>query len=178
MLFRSLEVSKEFIDSLEEGMILDFTGWLDLNTVTVQSVDTMKIDPYSFMGTDYTGEVVNLSTNKDNICFCKVDGADTWKALIMPRSEPLRMFNNPVSVNVADDCIIYDAFSLLNSIDIDDPETFQNNYQSVKDFSDKEMTKGVTGSIKDFFDKWHCDRFDSTVIKVENNTVTEVYFWY
>ena len=173
-----LEVSKEFIDSLEEGMILDFTGWLELNTVTVQSVDTMKIEPYSYMGTDYTGEVVNLTTNKDNICFCKVDGADTWKALIMPKSEPLRMYNNPVSVDVADDCIIYDAVSVLNSIDLNSPETSQIDLQAVSDFSDKETTKGVTVSIKDFFDKWHCDRFDYTVVKIENNTVTEVYFWH
>lgn len=173
-----LEVSKEFIDSLEEGMILDFTGWLELNTVTVQSVDTMKIEPYSYMGTDYTGEVVNLTTDKGNISFCKVDGVDTWKALIMPQSEPLRMYNNPVSVNVADDCVIYDAVSVLNSIDLNSPETSQIDLQAVSDFSDKEMTKGVTVSIKDFFDKWHCERFDYTVVKIENNTVTEVYFWH
>lgn len=172
-----LEVDKHFIYSLYEGMILDFTGWGELNTVTVYDIVNRRIDPYSYMGTDYTGEVVNLSTNKGNICFCKVDGTDTWKALIMPRSEPLRMYNNPVSVNVADDCIIYDAISVINSIDLNNPETSQIDLQAVSDFSDKEMTKGVTVSIKDFFDKWHCERFDYTVIKIENNTVTEVYFW-
>ena len=56
--------------------------------------------------------------------------------------------------------------------------TYGVELQAVSDFSDKEMTKGVTVSIKDFFDKWHCERFDYTVIKIENNKVTEVYFWH
>ena len=52
----------------------------------------------------------------------------------------------------------------------------QIDFRAVRDLTDKESTKGVTGSIREFFNKWHFDRYDLTVIKIENNMITEVYF--
>jgi hypothetical protein len=175
-----LEVDKHFIYSLYEGMILDFTGWGELNTVTVYDIVNRRIDPYSYMGTDYTGEVVILSTNKGNILFCKVDGVDKWKASIDSIHEPIRLFNKPVSVSVADDCIIYDAMSFIKSIDLNNTDISQIDIRDVTDFTNKDMTKGITGSINEFFDKGRFpeyERYDHTMVKIENNTVTEVYFW-
>ena len=175
-----LEVDKHFIYSLYEGMILDFTGWGELNTVTVYDIVNRRIDPYSYMGTDYTGEVVILSTNKGNILFCKVDGVDKWKASIDSIHEPIRLFNKPVSVSVADDCIIYDAMSFINSIDLNNADISQIDIRDVNDFTNNDMTKGITGSINEFFDKGRFpeyERYDHTMVKIENNTVTEVYFW-
>ena len=86
------------------------------------------------------------------------------------------MYYSPVSVSVADDCIIYDAYSWFRTPKTDRPST--DVYEAAKNFTDKELTKGVTDNIRDFFDKWHFDRYDFTVIKIENNTVTEVYFWH
>lgn len=175
-----LEVDKHFIYSLYEGMILDFTGWGELNTVTVYDIVNRRIDPYSYMGTDYTGEVVILSTNKGNILFCKVDGVDKWKASIDSIHEPIRLFNKPVSVSVADDCIIYDAMSFINSIDLNNTDISQIDIRDVNDFTNNDMTKGITGSINEFFDKGRFpeyERYDHTMVKIENNTVTEVYFW-
>ena len=169
-----LEVYKEFIDSLEEGQILDFTGWGGYSIVTVQSIAIIGVDPYIFLGTNYTGEVINLTTDKGFFNFCKVEGVDVWKAF-KSTDEPLIMYYNPVTVSVADDCAIYDAFSFYREPKSERPTS--EVYESVRSFTDKELTKGITDSIRGFFDKWHYDRYDYTVIKIENNTVTEVYFW-
>ena len=170
-----LEVSKDFIDSLEEGLVLDFSGWGGYSTVTVNSITTIVTEPYSYLGTDYSGEVVSLKTDKGPINIFKVDGIDKWK-VFESSHEPMIMYCNPVSVSVADDCEIYDAYSFISSLDYDSSEISQIDFRAVRDLTDKESTKGVTGSIQDFFDKWHFDRYDLTVVKIENNMITEVYF--
>ncbi len=172
-----LEVNRDFIDSLEEGQVLELSGWGRYSTVTVNSITTIVEEPYSYLGTNYSGEAVVLKTDKGPINILKVDGIDIWK-VFESSHEPMIMYCNPVSIGVAADCVIYDAYSFVSSLDYDNSETSQIDFRAVRDLTDMESTKGVTGSIRDFFDKWHFDRYDLTVIKIENNMITEVYIYF
>ena len=70
--------------------------------------------------------------------------------------------------------------SFINSIDLNNADISQIDIRDVNDFTNNDMTKGITGSINEFFDKGRFpeyERYDHTMIKIENNTVTEVYFW-
>ena len=82
-----------------------------------------------------------------------------------------------ISVDLAKDYKIYDAYTLVKLPTTEKPEMSSADYAAVKNFADTTLTEGLTDNINDFFDKWHFDRYDFTVIKIENNTVTEVYFW-
>lgn len=82
-----------------------------------------------------------------------------------------------ISVDLANDYKIYDAYTLMKLPSSEKPDKSSADYAAVKNFADTALPEGLTDTINDFFDKWHFDRYDFTVIKIENNTVTEVYFW-
>ena len=63
------------------------------------------------------------------------------------------MYCNPVSIGVAADCVIYDAYSFVSSLDYDNSETSQIDFRAVRDLTDMESTKGVTGSIRALYAK-------------------------
>ena len=78
-------------------------------------------------------------------------------------------------VIIAEDCTIYDAYSLLHG---DHPNMSPEEYEDIIQFRDTSLTEGVSDSISDFFDVFGYTQYDYTVIRVENNEITEIYFWY
>ncbi|MBQ6303270.1 MAG: hypothetical protein IJK83_04520 [Clostridiales bacterium] len=171
-----LEVDKDYLASLTIGQSLDLSEWDGYNNATIIDMGTIGVEPFAFAGTNYTGECFNITTDRGYINFCKVDGSDTWKGFTTT-DHPLIKYYDLISVNLANDYKIYDAYTLMKLPTSDKPEMSSADYAAVKNFADTSLTEGLTDSINAFFDKWHFDRYDFTVIKIENNTVTEVYFW-
>lgn len=171
-----LEVDKDYLASLTAGQSLDLSEWDGYNNATIIDMGTIGVEPFAFAGTNYTGECFNISTDKGYINFCKVDGSDAWKGFTTT-DHPLIKYYDLISVDLANDYKIYDAYTLMKLPTSDKPEMSSADYAAVKNFADTALTEGLTDSINAFFDKWHFDRYDFTVIKIENNTVTEVYFW-
>ena len=171
-----LEVDKDYLASLTVGQSLDLSEWGGYNNATIKDFGTIGVEPFAFAGTNYTGECFNITTDKGYINFCKVNGSDTWKGFTTT-DHPLIKYFDLISVDLAKDYKIYDAYTLMKLPTTDKPEMSSADYAAVKNFADTTLTEGLTDNINDFFDKWHFDRYDFTVIKIENNTVTEVYFW-
>ena len=171
-----LEVDKDYLDSLKVGQSLDLSEWDWYDNATIIDMGTIGVEPFAFAGTNYTGECFNITTDKGYINFCKVDGTDTWKGFTTT-DHPLIKYYDLISINLANDYKIYDAYTLMKLPTSDKPEMSSADYAAVKNFADTALTEGLTDNINAFFDKWHFDRYDFTVIKIENNTVTEVYFW-
>lgn len=171
-----LEVDKDYLASLKVGQSLDLSEWDGYDNATIIDMGTIGVEPFAFAGTNYTGESFNITTDKGYINFCKVDGSDTWKGFTTT-DHPLIKYYDLISVDLANDYKIYDAYTLMKLPTSEKPEMSSADYAAVKNFADTALTEGLTDSINAFFDKWHFDRYDFTVIKIENNTVTEVYFW-
>ena len=70
------------------------------------------MEPFAFAGTNYTGECFNITTDRGYINFCKVDGSDTWKGFTTT-DHPLIKYYDLISVNLANDYKIYDAYTLM-----------------------------------------------------------------
>lgn len=169
-----LEVDKDYLDSLTVGQTLDLSEWGI--EATIKDLGTIGIEPFAFAGTKYTGECFNLTTNKGYINFCKVSGTDTWKGFTTT-DKPLIKYYDLISVDLAKDYKVYDAYTLMKLPVSEKPEMSSADYAAVKNFADTTFTEGITDSIGDFFNKWNLTKYDLTVIKVENGMVTEVYFW-
>ena len=168
------EVDRDFIDSLATGQTLDLTEWGGFGLITVGQISDEILDSETYIGTNYTGLRKSFTTDTVSFSFYQVEGSDKWKLFssgylpVIQQYEMMRMI-------IAEDCTIYDAYSLLHG---DHPNMTPEEYEAVIQFRDTSLTEGVSNSISDFFDVFGYTQYDYTVIRVENNVVTEVYFWY
>ncbi len=168
------EVDQTFVDSLVTGQNLDLSGWGGYGIITIQDISTEAQEPTYYLGTNYTGLRRTFSTDTASFSFYQEEGSEMWKLFssgyvpVMQQHEMMRMV-------IAEDCIIYDAYSLLHG---DHPEMTSEEYEDVIQFRNTSLTEGVSDSITDFFEVFGYTQYDYTVIRVENNEVTEIYFWY
>ena len=177
------EVDQEYIDSLEEGQILDLSEWegfdvdgglrIHYDSATIQSIGLMGLEPERFLGTDYTGEITNLVTDVGNLNFYKVKDSDKWK-LFFEGDVPVLKYSELKRVILSDDCIIYDAYTWWHTCDL---ELSQEELESAIQFINPEYTEGLTDSVEEFFGEWDYSSYTNTVVRIENNEVTEIYFY-
>jgi len=168
------EVNQDFIDSLATGQSIDLTDWGGFGIITIQDISTEAQESENYIGTDYSGLRKSFTTDTTSFSFYQEEGSDKWNLFssgylpVMQQYEMMRMV-------IAEDCTIYDAYSFLHG---DHPNMTPEEYEDVIQFRDTSLTEGVSNSISDFFDVFGYTQYDYTVIRVENNVVTEVYFWY
>ena len=168
------EVDQTFVDSLVTGQNLDLSGWGGYGIITIQNISTEAQEPTYYLGTNYTGLRRTFSTDTASFSFYQEEGSEMWK-LFSSGYVPVMQQHEMMRMALAADCIIYDAYSLLHG---DHPEMTSEEYEDVIQFRNTSLTEGVSDSITDFFEMFGYTQYDYTVIRVENNEVTEIYFWY
>lgn len=175
------EVDQAFIDSLEIGQVIDLSGYDGFSSVTIEDMAIIGIEPEIYLGTSYTGTITNLTTNVGFMNFYHVEGTDTWK-LFAEGNVPVVMYSDPIRLVISDDCVIYDASNVFNILEYNGQFT-QEKIEDILQFRDTSLTAGNIENVSDFW--FFADNADSrsstyntTVVRIENNEVTEIYFWY
>lgn len=174
------EVDQEYIDALEIGQTIDLSEYDGYGIVTVKDIAVIGMEPVVKLGTSYTGEITNLTTSIGFMNFYHVEGSDTWK-LFAESDMPVIQYSEPVRLVLSDSYVIYDASSLFSSYSDVFVEMTQEEIDNVFQFKDTTLTEGIIDDICDFWlfaDNSGISTYTNTVIRIENNEVTEVYFWY
>ena len=180
-----IEFDQDYVDSLKIGNKIDFVdcafSYVDedgntnkLENLEVTEVTAMKSNPVTLYGTEYDGNMVMI--NKDfSVYLMKVADSDTWK-LFSDNDTPLCIMGEEMNIKLSDDITIYDGYSVFANTSEENELTYEEQL-AIAEFKDKENAYTIN-STNDFIGFENRSFYDYTVINVENNEVTEIYFWY
>ncbi|MBR1798077.1 MAG: M56 family metallopeptidase [Clostridiales bacterium] len=182
------ELDEDFINNLTEGQIIEFPDDFDeVNAeyseqdLYVEEIILRHADTYSRYGTSYTGDIISIGDNSPLNFRKTVSG--TWELFFY--EVPAYISYEPMRLPISPDLRIFDAYHV--GIDELTPEQIAD----VLEFRDTTLTEGRVGSVEEFFEEdndfimrdegsfdIYLNSHTFTVITVENNEITEVYFWY
>ncbi len=175
-------VTQEYIDNLQEWDIIDLSEcdgeFSDLDQV-VTELRHNEDEPFRQLGTDYTGEML-VANSSYGLYFFKVADSDIWHLMSFNRS-PIHASTSWMRLPLSDDLVIYDGASML-FFGNQNGEMTPEEITAYREFTDTTYSEGSLESIRDFFafngDEVGFFGYDYTVIRVVDNEITEVYFWY
>lgn len=178
-----VEVTSDYIDNLKVGDIIDLSGTnCDPNfmNLEVEILDYAEGDSFHILGSMYSGKALWVNDSY-GLGFYEVEGTDTWKAFSFSMA-PIYRYTDWTRLPLSEDYVIFDGVTLAY---------FETElYESLTDeerrayieFTDTTYSEDVVDRISNFFefagDTRGLHTYWGTVIHVENNEVTEVYFWY
>lgn len=181
------EFDQDYIDNLQVGDAIDITngnyGYLSddggmkifYTEIEVEKLQYTTIEPMCLYGTEYDGNVL-LVNDFHSAYLLKVANSDKWK-LFHENDTPICIGGNPLRLKVCSDINIYDGFAIF----ADQYEDINLSYEEKKaiaTFQDADTVDIQLDSINEFVGFDYDDWYDYTVVNVQNNEVTDIYFWY
>lgn len=182
------EFDQDYIDNLQVGDAIDITngnyGYLSddggmkifYTEIEVQKLQYTTIEPMCLYGTEYDGNVL-LVNDFHSAYLLKVANSDKWKLFHENDTPICTAGGNPLRLKVSSDINIYDGFAIF----ADQYEDINLSYEEKKaiaTFQDTDTVDIQLDSINEFVGFDYDDWYDYTVVNVQNNEVTDIYFWY
>ena len=184
-----VEYSADEVEELQIGQTIDlansdsFIQNFEIEMKERQIVnpfDPYNPGPYTLYGTEYTGNLIQLANKPENFYLAEVKDSGTWK-LFSSSDTPVSYYSDVMRIHLASDYQIFDSVSpYFNQEEFLDDMSIEQRADFMQ-FYDTTYSGGYIDSIRDFYrfgDDNPLASYSYTVIRVEENQVTEIYFWY
>ncbi|MCQ2531513.1 MAG: M56 family metallopeptidase [Saccharofermentans sp.] len=174
-----VEVNSDYINRLLVGDEISYAKYEDEETtIEVEHLNLSTVEPFSRYGTDYSGNILSIN-DSENYAFYEVEGGETWK-LFSSSDTPEFTYSLDRILPISEECVIYDSVTWLITEGDVVASMSTDELTDALTFKDTSYTKGYIDMISDMYffkDAGPDYYYDYTVIKVENNEITEIYFW-
>ncbi len=177
-----VEVDQEYIDNLKIGDIIELPD--GEGSVTVTDLIEKDIGESILYGTTYTGKILIIDA-VDYWTFEQTESG-TWK-LFSISDTPVYSSADPMRLPISPDLRIFDAYH--PGLHGWDEDMTNEEITAFVEFRDTSLSEGYVNSIEEFFmsESGYIYQYEGyltmpdykwTIITVEDNTITEVYFCY
>ncbi|MBR1798164.1 MAG: PepSY domain-containing protein [Clostridiales bacterium] len=184
------EIGQDYIDSLtvgDEYIFPEDAAGLEVEpgtlNSTINNIKTNQAEPRRRYTTEYTGEYITV--NDDSGVNFRQTADGRW--ILFLYDEPVIRLSEPIRLQADNRPDIFDAYHLV-AFGAADALTDEERMDALQ-FRDGLHTTGITNNIEAFFEDtviqnngfYYIDGetlcYSHTVITVENNTITQVFFW-